>query len=207
MTGQPRRLVFGISGASGMPLAQNALRHISAGTDLELHLTVSEGAQQVMLHEGRHAGSREGGHEGAHPNALLPEDLLSCVAAHYSPSDMAAPPASGSWQALGMVVCPCSMSTLASIATGVGHNLIHRAADVTLKERRPLILVVRETPLSLVHIKNMQAATEAGATIMPFCPAFYAGKSSLEEMECHFVGRILDQLRVPHNLCEHRWGE
>lgn len=199
MTAQPQRLVFGISGASGIPLAQNALRHINTGTDLEVHLIVSEGARRVMEYEGRH--------DGNNGSATRPEDLLACVAANHSPSDLAAPPASGTWPALGMVVCPCSMSTLASIATGVGHNLIHRAADVTLKERRPLILVVRETPLSLVHLRNMQAATEAGVTIMPFCPAFYAGNNTLEQMERYFTGRILDQLRVPHKLCEHRWGE
>ncbi|MDE5832481.1 MAG: phenolic acid decarboxylase subunit B, partial [Desulfovibrio sp.] len=101
---------------------------------------------------------------------------------------------------------PCSMSSLAAIATGAGTNLIHRAADVALKERRPLILAIRETPYSLIHIRNMLAATEAGATIMPFNPAYYSGDDTLEGLARQFAGRLLDQLRLPHNLCR-RWGE
>ncbi|MBD5608098.1 MAG: UbiX family flavin prenyltransferase, partial [Desulfovibrio sp.] len=106
----------------------------------------------------------------------------------------------------GMIVCPCSMSSLAAIATGVGSNLIHRAADVALKERRPLVLAIRETPYNLTHIRNMLAATEAGAIIMPFSPAFYTGDQSLSDLARQFAGRMLDQLRLPHALCR-RWGE
>ena len=186
----PQRLIFGISGASGMPLAHSILHHLTDGTDLEVHLIISQGARRVMLHEG----------------GIRPDDLRTYAAEAHEPDNLAAPPASGTWPVMGMVVCPCSMSTLASIATGVGQNLLHRAADVTLKERRPLILVVRETPLNLVHLKNMQAATEAGATVMPFCPAFYTGHSDMGEMARFFTGRILDQLHVPHQLCDHRWG-
>ena len=85
-------------------------------------------------------------------------------------------------------------------------NLIHRAADVSLKERRPLVLVVRETPLNLIHLKNMQAVTEAGAVVMPFCPAYYTGQTNLRDMVRHFTGRVLDQLGICHDLCC-RWQE
>ena len=103
-----------------------------------------------------------------------------------------------------MVVCPCSMSSLASIATGAGTNLLHRAADVTLKERRPLILVPRESPLSRIHLRNMLWASEAGAVIMPFMPAFYSGEDTLEGLMGQFCGRIFDQLGLSHQLCR-RW--
>lgn len=98
------------------------------------------------------------------------------------------------------------MSSLASIASGAGSNLIHRAADVTLKERRPLVIVARETPLNLIHLKNMQAVTEAGAVVMPFIPAFYTRDTSLEAMMRHFTGRLLDQFRIEHHLCK-RWRD
>ena len=191
LTPAHKSLVFGISGASGMPLAWGALRSLAEIGSLAVHLVISQGAERVMQHEG-----------GAQP-----EELHRLAAASYDAANLAAPPASGTWPALGMIVCPCSMSTLAHVANGTGHNLLHRAADVTLKERRPLILVVRETPLNLVHIKNMQAATEAGAIVMPFCPAFYAGLEGMDQMIRYFTGRMLDQLRVPHQLCGRRWGE
>lgn len=188
---QQQRLVFGISGASGMPLALGALRCLTEVPSLAVHLVISQGAECVMQHEG---GAR-------------PEELHRLAAVSYDAANLAAPPASGTWPTMGMIVCPCSMSTLANIANGTGQNLLHRAADVTLKERRPLILVVRETPLSHVHIKNMQAASEAGAIVMPFCPAFYAGLDDMAQMVRYFTGRMLDQLRVSHELCARRWGE
>jgi 4-hydroxy-3-polyprenylbenzoate decarboxylase len=106
----------------------------------------------------------------------------------------------------GMVVIPCTMGTLGAIAQGQSRNLIHRAAEVTLKERRPLILVVRETPLSLVHLRNLLAAAEAGATIFPAMPGFYQRPQNLAEMARNFVGRILDHLGLAHDLTT-RWGE
>lgn len=185
-----RRIVVGVSGASGMPLARTLLRRLAALPDLELHLVVSAAADQVLR--------AECGDDG--------EDLRRCAHMVHAPTDMAAPPASGSWRHDGMIVCPCSMSSLAAIATGVGMNLIHRAADVTLKERRPLLLVVRETPFNRVHLRNMDLAAAAGATIMPFMPAFYTPADTLDDMMRHFCGRLLDQLRIPHDLCD-RWGE
>lgn len=183
-----KRLVFGVSGASGAPLARAVLRCFSALADLEIHLIVSRAARLTIAAEG-----------GA-------DDLENLAAFNYAPENFAAPMASGSWRRAATIVCPCSMSSLAAIATGAGSSLIHRAADVALKEREPLILVVRETPYNLIHLRNMVAAAEAGAVIMPFCPAFYAGDADLAGMARQFAGRLLDQARLPHDLCR-RWGE
>jgi 4-hydroxy-3-polyprenylbenzoate decarboxylase len=105
-----------------------------------------------------------------------------------------------------MVIIPCSMGSLGAIAQGAGRNLIHRAAEVFLKERRPLLLVVRETPLSLIHLKNLVRVAEAGATVMPACPGFYHRPNTLEELARQFAGRILDQLGLEQQLGP-RWGE
>ncbi|MCX5894109.1 MAG: UbiX family flavin prenyltransferase, partial [Deltaproteobacteria bacterium] len=117
-----------------------------------------------------------------------------------------APMASGSFRARAMVIIPCSMGSMGAIAQGAGRNLIHRAGEVFLKERRPLILVVRETPLSLIHLKNLVRVAEAGATVMPACPGFYHRPASLEELARQFAGRILDHLGLEHQLGP-RWGE
>lgn len=158
--------------------------------DLEIHLIISVQAEHVLRAE----------------CGLGVEALTRFAHTCHDAADMAAGPASGSWRHEGMIVCPCSMSSLASISNGAGMNLLHRAADVTLKERRPLLLVARETPLNLIHLRNMQIVAEAGATIMPFTPAFYNGPVSLEVMMRHFAGRMLDQLRIPHRLCA-RWHD
>lgn len=184
------RIIFGISGASGMSLAATLLKILKRMAHVETHVIVSKAASRVCVADGK----------------ITAGQLEAYASRAYSESDFGAGPASGSWQCNGMIICPCSMSTLAAIATGVGNNLIHRAADVSLKERRPLILVPRETPLSLVHLRNMTMATEAGAIIMPFMPAFYTGANSLQEMESQFLGRMLDLLHINHDLCI-RWGE
>ena len=119
--------------------------------------------------------------------------------------DLMAPIASGSHLSAGMVVCPCSGGTLASIAAGTSSNLMQRAADVHLKERRPLILVPRETPLSLVHLENMRSAHLAGATILPAAPGWYHGVQSVEDLVDFVVARILDQLGIENQLMQ-RWG-
>lgn len=185
-----RRLLVGVSGASGMPLALTLLRALRSVTKppVETHLIVTPGAQAVL--------QAECGTDAAPLRAL----------AHtvHEAYDMAAGPASGSWSSMGMIVCPCSMSTLAAIAQGVGTHLLHRAADVTLKERRPLILVARETPLSRIHLRNMLMAERAGAVIMPLCPAFYGRPSTIDDMLEHMAGRILDQLAIAHTL-GYRW--
>lgn len=185
-----RRIVVGVSGASGMPYAVALLEALGRADGVESHLVVSPSARAVLVRE-----------TGSDP------DILRRLAdREHDAGDFAAPPSSGSWRHDGMVVCPCSMSTLAAIAAGTGTNLLHRAADVTLKERRPLILAVRETPLSTVHLRNMLTAAEAGATIMPPVPAFYSRPESLRDIVAHFVGRVLDHLAVPHSLVR-RWGE
>lgn len=185
-----KRIVFGISGASGIPLALEMLKLYSSLIGLDIHLIISKGAQTVSLVE-------------------LNEDInqfekLAFV--KYEAEDLGSAPASGSWQHDGMIICPCSMSTLAAIANGVGTNLIHRAADVTLKERRPLILIPRETPFNRIHIVNMLNVTDAGGIIMPFLPAFYTANHSMENSFRQFAGRILDLLHIPHTFC-FRWGE
>jgi 4-hydroxy-3-polyprenylbenzoate decarboxylase len=124
----------------------------------------------------------------------------------YKDSDMDAPTSSGSYLFDAFVVVPCSMKTLANIANGLSSNLVARTADVALKERRKVILVTRETPLSLIHIRNMEKATEAGSVILPACPGFYHNPDSIEELVDHIIGKILDQLQI-ENRSFKRWGE
>jgi 4-hydroxy-3-polyprenylbenzoate decarboxylase len=143
------------------------------------------------------------------PHSLLPTAVAERGTApiryhHYT--DFMAPLASGSFLTGGMVVCPCSGSTLSGIAHGASNNLIQRAADVHLKERRKLILVPRETPLSIIQLDNMRRAAEAGAVILPAMPGWYHGVKSLQDLVDFVVARILDQLGVPHQLMR-RWGE
>jgi 4-hydroxy-3-polyprenylbenzoate decarboxylase len=184
-----KRIVVAISGASGLLLSRELLRLLAEPEtrtrgNMAVHLLISPAARRVAEYEDP-------------KGAACLEDLARLAHRTHDPLDLAAPMASGSWIHEGMVICPCSMSTLAAIANGCGSNLIHRAADVCLKERRPLILVARETPLSRIHLVNMLAATEAGAIVMPPCPAYYTGVSSLEEASRHFAARILDLLGLP----------
>ncbi len=187
---QPSRVLFAISGASGMPLAHTVLQLIQSLPHVETHLIASQGALRVMLEEGF---------------AHKAHSFSALVHTEHKPDNMAAGPASGSWQHAGMIICPCSMSTLGAIAHGVGSTLIHRAADVTLKERRPLIIVPRESPYSSIHLTNMRILSDAGALIMPFQPAFYIQDTTLNGMMRHFCGRLLDHLHISHDLCE-RWN-
>lgn len=202
------RIVVGVSGASGMPLAQHLLQALHAMPEVEVHLMVSSGAQAVLATEMLPTKTMSTAGKGNTP--LSPSVTLSLAAleryAHvvYNVAHIGAGPASGSWQHAGMVICPCSMATLACIATGAGHNLLHRSADVCLKERRPLVLVARETPLSAIHLQNMLTLSHAGACIMPPCPAFYGQPKSIDDILEHFTGRVLDQLGLAHNL-GHRW--
>jgi polyprenyl P-hydroxybenzoate/phenylacrylic acid decarboxylase-like protein len=133
------------------------------------------------------------------------EDFEAMADVAYQPEDMGAAISSGSFLVDGMVVIPCSMKTLASIATGMSVDLVARAADVNLKERRRLILVTRETPLNLVHIRNMEAVTLAGATVLPPVPAFYHRPKSIGDLLRHTAGKVLDQLGVEHNAFK-RWS-
>ena len=182
------RIVFAITGASGIELAKGVLKNIRETPGLEIHLILSQNAQATIAAEGQNT-----------------EELRALGHFIHEPGNMGAQPASGSWLHNGMIICPCSMASLAAIACGFGSNLVHRSADVALKERRPLILVTRESPLSLIHLRNMLAVTEAGATIMPFSPAFYTGDNSLTSGCRQFAGRILDLLRIHSTLCA-RWN-
>ena len=184
------RLVVAVTGASGMLYARELFAYFASRPDLEVHAVASEAGEQVLrLELGLELAELTG------PGVMV-----------HDWENFAAPLASGSFQARGMVVIPCTMGSLGAIAQGLSRNLIHRAAEVMLKEKRPLILVVRETPLSLVHLRNMLAAAEAGATIFPAMPGFYHRPRSLTEMARNFVGRILDHLGLEHELSQ-RWGE
>lgn len=185
-----KRILLAVTGASGPQYAMALAKALSGREDVELHLILSEAAKKVMALEAD----------------FSPEDLTRLAHASYDEKNIAAGPASGSWQHAGMVVCPCSMASLGAIAHGLGANLIHRAADVTLKEGRTLVLVTRETPLNLIHIRNMLAAKEAGAIIMPASPGFYHKPRTIDDLVDHLAGRILDQLRIDNAMFK-RWGE
>ena len=148
--------------------------------------------------------SRMGAYVMDHECGVSLEELRTFADRFYEDDDLAAPISSGSFRTFGMAVVPCSMKTLASIAGGFSESLLTRAADVTLKERRRLVLVTRESPLSVIHLENMLAATRAGAVVMPASPGFYHRPESVAEMVVSFSGRILDALGVEHNLTR-RW--
>lgn len=184
-----RRLVVGVSGASGSLYGVKALEMLRA-LGVETHLVVSEGGALTAAHE----------------LGFKPADWRGLADHIHSPRNLAASVASGSFRTLGMLVAPCSMRSLAEIATGLTTGLLSRAADVTLKERRPLVMLVRETPLHAGHLKMMLQATENGAVIMPPVPAFYAGIKSLDEMVAQTVGRALDLFGLDSPEVR-RWGE
>ncbi|MSP88720.1 MAG: UbiX family flavin prenyltransferase [Alphaproteobacteria bacterium] len=171
----PTRLIVGITGASGVIYGVRLLE-ILHKLPIETHLVMSRSAEVALAHETDL--------KRAHVERLA--DVV------HSVQDMAAAISSGSFRTLGMVVAPCSMRTLAEIATGVTTTLLTRAADVTLKERRRLVLMVRETPLHQVHLRNMLTVTEMGAIVAPPVPAFYAKPKTLEAMIDHSLGRVLD---------------
>ncbi len=184
----PARLVIGISGASGVIYGIRLLE-ILKSTMIETHLVLSKTAELTLAYE-------------TDMKLAAVKTLADKV---YAPDDMAAAISSGSFQTLGMIVAPCSVKTLAEIASGVTTTLISRAADVTLKERRRLVLMVRETPLHAGHIKNMLAATEMGAVIAPPVPAMYALPKSIDEMVDHSLGRALDLFGINTDKVM-RWG-
>lgn len=186
-------VTLGITGASGAPYAVRLLGALNdSGTAVRL---IVSGYGLRLLKE-------ESGIEGMEGLRAATGDWSRVEL--YDALDRGATPASGSAPSRGMVVCPCSMGTLASIAAGTSRNLVERAADVALKERRPLILVPRETPLSLVHLENMTRLTRAGATILPAAPGFYHRPESIGDLVDFVVARILDHLGVEHALGR-RW--
>jgi 4-hydroxy-3-polyprenylbenzoate decarboxylase len=179
-----------MTGASGAAYALGLLQSLIQDTLIETHLVISNTAASIL--------ELEAGISAAQLS-------MSQVIVHDY-DNTAAPPASGSWIHHGMVICPCSMASLANIRHGTGHNLIHRAADVTLKEKRPLILVPRETPLNTIHLENMLGLARAGAHIVPACPGFYHRPATIQDLINQIVGRILDQLGFDHQLTT-RWGD
>ena len=203
----PLDLVVAITGASGAVYATRLLQ-VLVNAGRRVHVTVSKSAAQVFQHEIGLTLDLE----NCDLNKLLTyhEPISdspprgSLVYHHYQ--DFRAGIASGSFLTAGMVVCPCSMGTLASIANGLSTNLIHRAADVHLKERRKLILVPRETPLGSIQLENMKRLADVGAIILPAMPGFYHGPTTIQDLVDFVVGRICDQLGVPHELFK-RWGE
>ena len=184
-----KRLIVGISGASGTIYGVRLLSMLRE-IGIESHLVVSRAAELTLSHE---------------QNQTLRE--LSARADHaYPVSDVGAAIASGSFQTLGMILAPCSIRSLAEIATGVTTTLLTRAADVMLKERRRLVLLVRETPLHLGHLRRMTEVTEMGGIIMPPVPAFYAAPASIEDMVDQTLGRALDLFGLEAPVTR-RWGE
>jgi 4-hydroxy-3-polyprenylbenzoate decarboxylase len=133
-------------------------------------------------------------------------DVRSLATVVFEETDLAAPPATGDYETSGMIVAPCSMRTLAAVANGISDNLVQRAAEVHLQERRRLVLLARESPLSVIHLENMLRVARAGAVVAPPVPAFYARLRSLDDMVDHTVGRVLDQLGIKHERVR-RWGE
>jgi 4-hydroxy-3-polyprenylbenzoate decarboxylase len=193
-----KEITVAITGASGSQYAIRLLRAL-VDSGCRVHLTISKAGAKVLKHE-----------------MAIDIDLedfsavaLTCRTTtqinYYHHDDIAAPIASGTFPIDAMVVMPCSMSTLAGIASGLAHNLILRAADVTLKENRKLVLVPRETPLGTIALENMLRASRAGACILPAMPAFYTGPKKIEDLVDFIVGKTLDQIGVPHDLLK-RWG-
>lgn len=185
--------VFGITGASGAPYAVRLLRAFNE-TGTPIRLVVSPYGLRLL--------KEESGIDGLEELRAATGDWSRVEL--YDALDRGATPASGSARSRGMVICPCSMGTLASIAAGTSRNLVERTADVTLKERRPLLLVPRETPLSLIHLENMTLLTRAGATIFPASPGFYNRPERVDELVDFVVARILDHLGVEHGIGK-RW--
>jgi len=184
-----RRIIVGISGASGVIYGVKLLEILKT-TDVETHLVMTKSAEITLAYE----------------MDIKVSKVKALATKVYGPDDIAAAISSGSFKTEGMVVAPCSIRSLSEIAYGQTTSLLTRAADVALKERRRVILLLRETPLHLGHIKSMAAATEAGAIVMPPVPAFYARPKNLDEMVEHTVGRALDLCGIETGSVR-RWGE
>jgi 4-hydroxy-3-polyprenylbenzoate decarboxylase/2,5-furandicarboxylate decarboxylase 2 len=184
-----KRLVVAITGASGAIYGVRMLQALARQDEWESHLVLSASGALTAMHELDMGKARI-------------EALADVV---HSVKDIGASIASGSFLCEGMVIAPCSMRTLAAVAHGLADNLVTRAADVMLKERRRLVLLARETPLNLAHLRNMTAVTELGGIICPPVPAFYNRPVSIEDIVAHTVGRTLDLFGVPHDGMVHRW--
>ncbi|PKJ52070.1 UbiX family flavin prenyltransferase [Bacillus sp. SN10] len=186
---QKRRMIVGISGATGVIYGIRLLE-ILKQLDIETHLIVSKSAQLTMTYE----------------IDMTLQELKELADISYSVKDIGAAISSGSYQTMGMIIAPCSIKTLSQIAYGITDNLLSRAADVILKERKRLVLMLRETPLSLAHIRHMEAVTENGGIIFPPVPAFYANPQTLDDIINQTVGRVLDLFDIDTGKFK-RWGD
>lgn len=179
-----QRILVGVSGASGAPLAVELLQLLRSLPEVETHLICSRGGELTLAQE-----------------CGMDLDALRALAdAAYDNSDIGAPPASGSFAALGMVVVPCSMKTLAGIAVGYSDSLLLRAADVTLKERRRLVLVPRECPLGTLHLRNLCTASELGAVVIPPVPAYYNRPETIGDVNRQIAAKVLQQFHLGEDL-------
>lgn len=175
-----KRIVVGVSGASGAPLAVELLKRLRETEEVESHLIVTRGGEMTLKQE----------------LGLEPEALYALADEVYSNDAIGAAPASGSWKSMGMVVCPCSMKTVAGIASGYSDNLLLRAADCMLKERRKLVLVARESPLSTLHLENLTRLSRYGATILPPMQTYYNHPKTVADLARFTVERVLDQFNL-----------
>jgi 4-hydroxy-3-polyprenylbenzoate decarboxylase len=186
---KPRRLVVAITGATGAVYGVRLLQQLGATPGIETHLVVSDAASLTLHQE----------------LGMQKRDVEALAHVVHRNRDVGASIASGSFQSDGMVIAPCSMKTLASVAHGLSDNLVARAADVVLKERRRLVLMVRETPFNLAHLRNMTAVTEMGGIVFPPLPSFYHRPATIDEMVDHTVARVIDLFGIEHALAP-RWG-
>ncbi len=184
---QPKRIIIGISGASGIQYGIRLLEVLKP-LPLETHLIVSKAAQQVRKYESQ----------------LSLDDIKNMADKYHAIEDIACHLASGSFDTIGMIIAPCSMNTLAAIAHGFGHNALTRAADVVLKERRKLVLMVRESPLNTAHLENMLKVNQMGGIIAPPVPAFYNHPETITDIVDHSVGRVLDLFDIKMDFVK-RW--
>ena len=195
-----KRIVLGITGASGIVYAKRLIELLGEA-EVALDIVISKAALPII---GTELGS------SGEPMPLdLPSAMRYFPAVEYrlfENDNLGAPISSGSFRVDGMVITPCSMNTLGKIAAGIADNLICRAAGVMLKEKRKLILIPRETPLSAIHLENMLRLSQAGAVILPPCPSFYKRPETIDDLVDTIVGRILDHLEIPHSL-NVRWHE
>lgn len=188
-TNGKKRLVVGISGASGVVLAIELLKQMQANPEWETHLVLTAGACRTISIE----------------TEYRTEEVQALATISHPLADVGASIASGTFKTAGMVIVPCSMKTLAGVANGYSDNLLLRAADVTLKERRPLVLVAREAPLNRIHLRNMLSASDAGAILLPPVVPYYNNPLSVREITMHIVGKILDVFDIPVPEFR-RWG-
>ena len=180
-------MILGVRGGSGARIALELLRALQ-DKEIESHLIISAGGEKTIEHE----------------TELTVRDFARLADQVYDNKNIGAAPASGSYRTIGMAVVPCSMKTLAGINSGYSDNLLLRAADVTLKERRKLVLAARECPLSAIHLRNMYDLTNMGAVILPPVLSFYNRPETLQDATCHIVGKILDQFSLPYTPFK-RW--